>query len=104
MANNDKEIALVTGGNCGIGLEVVRQLARDHGQRFHVLIGCRNPDAGAAAVQELQDEGIGGVEVVRTDITNEESLSAAAKLVGDRFGKLDVLHVNVSSILPAQRQ
>jgi NAD(P)-dependent dehydrogenase (short-subunit alcohol dehydrogenase family) len=104
MANNNKEIALVTGGNCGIGLEVVRQLARDHGQKFHVLIGCRNPEAGAAAVKELEGEGIGGVEVIHTDITNEESLSAAAKLVGDKFGKLDVLHVNVSSTLPTPMQ
>lgn len=61
-------------------------------------MGCWNPDdAGAAAVKELQGEGIGGVEVILTNITNEESLAAAAKLVADKFGKLDVLHVNVSS-------
>ena len=87
----------MTGGNGGIGLEVARQLARDHGQRFHVLIGCRRLPYGKAAVNQLHDEGIGeGVEVIEIDVTSEESLAAAAKHVGDKFGRLDVLHANVS--------
>lgn len=97
MAYSDKEIVLVTGGNGGIGLEVARQLARDHGQRFHVLIGCRKLPDGEAAVKQLQGEGVGdGVETIQVDITSEESLAAAAQLVGDKFGRLDVLHANVS--------
>lgn len=97
MAYSDKEIVLVTGGNQGIGLEVARQLARDHGQRFHVLIGCRKIPDGESAVKQLHDEGIHeGVEAIQIDVTSEESLAAAAKLVGDKFGRLDVLHANVS--------
>lgn len=97
MACPDKEIVLVTGGNGGIGLEVARQLARDHGQRFHVLIGCRRLPEGESAVKQLQEEGIGeGVEAIQVDITSEESLAAAAKQVSDKFGRLDVLHANVS--------
>lgn len=95
MAYSDKEIVLVTGGNGGIGLEVARQLARDHGQRFHVLIGCRKLPDGEAAVKQLRGEGIGEVEAIQVDITSEESLAAAAKLVSDKFGRLDVLHANV---------
>ncbi|KAK2601317.1 hypothetical protein N8I77_010775 [Diaporthe amygdali] len=97
MASPNKEIVLVTGGNGGIGLEVARQLSRDHGDRFHVLIGCRNLSDGEKAVKELQGEGRGEdapVEAIQVDITNEESLAAAAKLVGDKFGRLDVLHAN----------
>lgn len=98
MANSDKEIVLITGGNGGIGLEVARQLARDHGKRFHVLIGCRNLSDGETAVKQLHEEGMGeGVEAIQIDITSEESLAAAAKQVGEKFGKLDVLHANVSS-------
>lgn len=97
MAYYDKEIVLVTGGNGGIGLEVARQLARDHGQRFHVLIGCRKLPDGEAAVKQLWEQDIAeGVEAIQVDITSEESLAAAAKLVGDKFGRLDVLHANVS--------
>ncbi|KAI3400740.1 hypothetical protein diail_1949 [Diaporthe ilicicola] len=89
------EIVLGTGGNGGIGLEVVRQLVRDHGQRFHILIGCRNLSDGENAVQELQSEGHGEVvEAIQIDITDEESLAAAAQLMITRFGKLDVLHAN----------
>lgn len=97
MASPDKEIVLITGGNGGIGREIARQILRDHGQRFHVLIGCRKLADGEAAVEELQGEGHGvAVEAVQLDITDEGSLAAAAKLVGDRFGRLDVLHANVS--------
>lgn len=97
MAHSDKEIVLITGGNGGIGLEVARQLARDHGKRFHVLIGCRNLSDGEAAVKQLHDEGVGeGVEAIQIDITSEESLAVAAKHVDDKFGKLDVLHANVN--------
>lgn len=88
----------MTGGNGGIGLEVARQLARDHGQRFQVLIGCRKLPDGEAAVEQLRGEGIGegAVEAIQIDITSEDSLAAAARLVGDKFGRLDVLHANVS--------
>lgn len=96
MAHSVKEIVLVTGGNGGIGLEVARQLVRDHFQRFHVLIGCRRLSDGEDAVKGLQSEGHGGtVEAIQIDITNEESLAAAAQSVGDKFGRLDVLHANV---------
>ncbi|KAG8161003.1 hypothetical protein KVR01_009267 [Diaporthe batatas] len=96
MAYSDKDIVLITGGNGGIGLEVARQLTRDHGKRFHVLVGCRSLSDGEAAVKRLQEEdGVGeGVEAIQIDITSEESLAAAAKQVGDKFGRLDVLHAN----------
>ncbi|ROW03621.1 hypothetical protein VPNG_07144 [Cytospora leucostoma] len=95
MASSKKEIVLITGGNGGIGREIARKILRDHGQRFYVLIGCRNIADGEATVKELQAEGHGdAVEAIQIDITDEESLAAAAKLVGDRFGRLDVLHAN----------
>ncbi|KAK7742361.1 hypothetical protein SLS53_004506 [Cytospora paraplurivora] len=95
MASPDKEIVLITGGNGGIGREIARQILRDHGQRFYVLIGCRNITDGEATVKDLQAEGHGdAVEAIQIDITDEESLAAAAKLVDDRFGRLDVLHAN----------
>lgn len=88
----------MTGGNGGIGLEVSRQLARDHGQRFHVLIGSRRLSDGEDAVGQLRGEGLGAaVEAIQVDITSEESLAAAARLVGDKFGRLDVLHANAST-------
>ena len=93
----DKQIVLITGGNTGVGLEVARKLLREHGETFHVIIGSRNLSKGENAIQGLRDEGFEGVEAVQLDVTSEESVAAAAKAIETRHGRLDVLHVNVST-------
>lgn len=96
MPSTQKEIVLITGGNVGLGLEIARKLLRDHGERFYCLIGCRTPSKGEAAVKELQSQGLTGCEVIEIEVTSDESIAKAAKTVEHKFGRLDVLHVNVS--------
>ncbi len=81
-ATKETTIALVTGANKGIGFETVRRLA---GQGWTVLLGSRDPALGAAAAAEL------AVETVTIDVTDDDSVAAAAKDVEERFGRLDVL-------------
>lgn len=72
---------LITGANKGLGYETARQLiAAGH----IVYLGCRDPERGQLAAQEL------GARLVQLDVTNDESVSAAAKLV-EQLGGLDVL-------------
>lgn len=97
---SDKEIVLITGGNSGLGLEIVRKLVLDHGERFHVLIGSRNPVNGEKAADVIRQEVHVSVETVHVDVTDEVSLATAAKNVQEKFGRLDVLHVNVRLALP----
>lgn len=88
------KIALVTGANKGIGKEVARQL----GERgMTVLVGARDEGRGRAAVAELADAGI-AARAVHLDVTDEESVAAAAKLIEHEYGRLDVL-VNNAGIL-----
>jgi NAD(P)-dependent dehydrogenase (short-subunit alcohol dehydrogenase family) len=75
-------IALVTGANKGLGHETVRRLA---GLGWTVLLGSRDPARGAAAAAEL------GVEALEIDVTDDDSVAAAAKEVERRHGRLDVL-------------
>ena len=52
---SSRKIAIVTGGNRGIGREIARQLAK---QDIVVIIGVRDPEKGERAVAELKDEGV----------------------------------------------
>jgi NAD(P)-dependent dehydrogenase (short-subunit alcohol dehydrogenase family) len=100
-----QRIALVTGGNKGIGFEVARQLAR---KGFHVFLGARNEEGGKAAAQKLnreaEEEGSaentrrGAVTALKIDISKPESIRRAAEEFSRTSDRLDVL-VNNAGIL-----
>ena len=73
-------VALVSGANRGIGEEIARQLAADHG--FVVFAGARDPDD----VEE--GEGIVPVEL---DVTEQETIEAVQEQIGTDPGRLDAL-------------
>lgn len=87
-------VALVTGGNRGIGLEVCRQL----GQRgFVVILSARSEEKARAAAEPLRRSG-SEVRAQRLDVADEESVRAAAAAVERSTGRLDVL-INNAAIL-----
>jgi len=83
-----QKIALITGANKGIGFETARQLARTGG--IHVVLTARDADKAAAATRTLAAEGL-DVECLRLDVTDEASITAAARSIEERFGRLDIL-------------
>jgi NAD(P)-dependent dehydrogenase (short-subunit alcohol dehydrogenase family) len=83
----EERLALVTGGNKGIGLEIARQLAK---AGLHVVIGARDDARAAEAVVELARDGL-EVKSVRLDLDDLHSLSAAAGKLEAGSGRLDVL-------------
>lgn len=85
---NEKKIALVTGGNKGIGLEIVRNLA---GAGCIVLLGARNPGRGQEAVRQLKQAGLEDVEFLEIDVTRQETIAAAAQQIESEYGRLDIL-------------
>jgi NAD(P)-dependent dehydrogenase (short-subunit alcohol dehydrogenase family) len=91
---DDTPIALVTGGNRGIGLEVCRQLA----QRGHrVVLGSRDLAKGTAAAQLLGSEGL-SVQSVALDVADGSSIDGVQRWLAAEYGRLDVL-VNNAAIL-----
>jgi NAD(P)-dependent dehydrogenase (short-subunit alcohol dehydrogenase family) len=84
------KVALVTGGNKGIGLAIVRGLAR---RGFTVLLGSRSLGRGQQAAAGLD----GDVRPVILDVTSQEQVDALAARVGAEFGHLDVLVNNAGA-------
>ncbi|KAJ5595302.1 carbonyl reductase [Penicillium hispanicum] len=97
MSATGKTIVLVTGANQGLGYELSRRLAADYAG-YHILMGARNATKGEEAAKTLQDEGL-SVETIDIDVTNEESIAAAATRVESTFGRLDVLVNNAGATL-----
>jgi NAD(P)-dependent dehydrogenase (short-subunit alcohol dehydrogenase family) len=83
----------VTGANRGIGLATARRLAA---RGWTVLLGARDARRGAAAAAALD----GDVTALPLDVTSDESVTAAAEEVADRYGRLDVLVNNAGIIGP----
>jgi NAD(P)-dependent dehydrogenase (short-subunit alcohol dehydrogenase family) len=95
----DKPIALITGANQGIGLQIAKDLVT-HG--FTVLIGSRNLQRGEAAAKDVGSDA----RPLQLDVTDQASIAAAANRIGSEFGRLDVLVNNAAisntSKLPGQ--
>jgi NAD(P)-dependent dehydrogenase (short-subunit alcohol dehydrogenase family) len=98
VSTAQKKVALVTGANRGIGLAIVRGLAR---QGFTVLLGSRSVARGQEAAAALD----GDVRPVALEVTSQEQIDRLAAQVRAEFGHLDVLvnnaGVNTLSFHPA---
>ena len=89
------KVALVTGGNSGIGLGVAKAYAREGAQ---VAITGRNEKTLEAAAKEIGEETL----AIRSDAGNVAEIEAAMQKIKERFGRIDALFVNagVAKLLP----
>lgn len=99
MASPSQQIVLITGANTGLGFQIAKVLLRDYGHRFYIFLGCRDLAKGEAAVAELSHQELTACETVHFDVTDNNSIAVAAETVRQKYGRLDVLHVNVSFVL-----
>jgi 2-deoxy-D-gluconate 3-dehydrogenase len=87
------KVAIVTGGNGGIGLGMARGLAEAGAS---TLIAARNADKSAAALATLQalSANVGSVEV---DVLDQASIARMVGAAVERFGRLDILIANAGT-------
>ncbi|KJY41446.1 dehydrogenase [Streptomyces sp. NRRL B-1568] len=89
---SERTIALITGANKGIGYEIAVGLGA---LGWRVGVGARDDERRAAAVEKLRARGVEAFGVP-LDVTDDASVSAAARLIEARAGRLDVLVNNAA--------
>jgi NAD(P)-dependent dehydrogenase (short-subunit alcohol dehydrogenase family) len=87
---------LVTGGNRGIGLEVVKGFATEG---YKVLMACRDEDQGK---EKLADVGVRDVHVIEMDLSSNQSIDEGFTQATAVFGDIDII-VNNAGILVDKR-
>ena len=85
----DERIALITGANQGIGLQVAKELVA---KGFTVFVGSRDPGRGEVATKEVGPRAI----ALQLDVCDRESIDAATTRIRSEFGRLDLLVNNAA--------
>jgi len=98
MATMDKRLAVVTGGNKGIGYEICRQLAR---KGLRVVLTSRDAEKGWEARKKLEKDGL-EVQHHQLEVTDQASVAALARHIESEYGRVDVL-VNNAGVLIGSR-
>jgi carbonyl reductase 1 len=89
------KVALVTGGNRGLGFGFVEVLAEELGSEGIVYLGVRDIDKGREAADQLRQAGH-QVEVLEIDISEDQSVAQAAETLRDRHGGVDIVIGNAA--------
>ncbi|OAL39577.1 hypothetical protein AYO20_00974 [Fonsecaea nubica] len=89
-----KTIILISGGNAGIGYEIVKRLAGDSPNN-QVLMGCRDTHKGEEAVASMGAPI--NVNPIQLDITDDESIEHCFLAIQQHFGRLDILINNAGT-------
>ncbi|QZA79830.1 SDR family NAD(P)-dependent oxidoreductase [Deefgea piscis] len=95
MVSNNGKVALITGGNKGLGKEIGRQLGA---LGYTVVLAARDVTAGAAAAAELVAAGY-DAHTVRLEVTQADDIHHLVSYIESTFGKLDVLVNNAGIAL-----
>src|SRR5262245_59723120 len=92
------KVAVVTGGNSGIGLGVAKAYAQEGAQ---VAITGRNQNTLEAAAKEIGD----GTLAIQSDAGSVAEIEGAIQKIGERFGRIDALFVNagIAKLVPFEQ-
>ena len=96
----NRRVAVVTGGNRGIGHEVVRQLAE---KGWRVILAARDEAKGRKACGDLKSQGF-DVGFYRLDVTDSENIRRLADDLKTELGRLDVLVNNAGILMDEDRR
>src|SRR5437762_11383506 len=87
------KVAIVTGGNGGIGLGIARGLAE---AGANICVAARNESKNASAIEELRTLGVDAMSLV-VDVTDENLVEGMVSQTIDRLGGVDILVANAGT-------
>ena len=97
-ADGSRKVALITGATSGVGLALAEALYK---RGVHVLLGHRNRSKGESAVRRIRAASspttgveVGVIELLDVDVSSLVSARRAAETVRGRFGRIDWLFLN----------
>jgi len=94
-----QKVAIVTGGNKGIGWETCLQLAK---LGFHVVLTSRDPSKGEPKAEELRKQGL-KVDYYQLDVSDSNSIEAFYQKFIKEIGRVDVLINNAAILLDKEQ-
>lgn len=96
------KVALVTGGNIGLGFETVKAIAS---RGAHTILAARNPQKGQSAVAALlQENPSAKITFLQLDLASLKSVRSAAEIFSAEYSKLDILINNAGIMAMPERQ
>lgn len=93
------QIVLITGGNAGLGLEVVKALYKSS-NTYTIIIGSRSLSKGEDAIATLKQEhpsSSSTLSAVQVDVESDDSINAAFKTVSSKESRIDCLINNAGA-------
>jgi len=93
LFNLKGKVALVTGGNGGLGLGMALGLAE---AGANIAIAARNPDKTSDAIKQIEGVGVRAISVP-TDVTKETEIESMISQTLDKLGHIDIL-INNSGV------
>jgi NAD(P)-dependent dehydrogenase (short-subunit alcohol dehydrogenase family) len=94
MSRLTNQIAIITGGNAGIGAATSRLFAKEGAS---VVIAARNLTTGGALVEQITSEG-GVAHLIQCDVRDSEQCMRVAEQTVARFGRIDILFNNAGIV------
>ncbi|PIL29562.1 hypothetical protein GSI_08198 [Ganoderma sinense ZZ0214-1] len=102
MPDLSGKVVLVTGGNSGIGFEMIKSLLRKNAK---VYLAARSEQKGAAAIRALEQESGGKTaEFLQLDLSDLAAVRASAQEFAKRESHLDILFLNAGVMFPPPEQ
>lgn len=98
-----RETVFITGANQGLGYETAKQLI---GNNYFVYLGSRNIKRGEETATKLEDLGLVNFKMVQIDVTDNNSIKAAAQELQQSVPQLDVLinNAGISGPMPSKEE